>query len=68
MSFDNSCCKAVLKAWANPNRCEPQLFLAALEQAANHWKALNLGSLNVQFQQDSPKDKKYSFLSFCLKT
>ena len=41
-----------------PKRCEPQLFLAAIGQVVRLWKALDLGSLNVQFQQEWPKDKK----------
>ena len=44
---------------------------AAIGQAVRRWKAhyLDLGSLNMQFQQDSPKDKKITaLLSFCLKT
>ena len=28
------------------------------------WKALDLGSLNMQFQQDWPKEKNYSFFKF----
>ena len=41
-----------------PKRCEPQFFFATLGQAVHCWKALDLGSLNMQFQQDVPKDKK----------
>ena len=65
-AFDNSCTKAVSSASFGPTqkRCEPQLFLAALGQAVRRWKALNLGSLNMQFQQDWPKDKKYSSFNF----
>ena len=38
-------------------------------QAVRRWKALDLGSLNIQFQQDGPKDKKITALSIlCLKT
>ena len=69
MAFDISCIKAVSSAWPGPTpkRCDPQLFLAALGQVICHWKALNLGSLNMQFQQDWPKDKKtYSSLNFLL--
>ena len=60
MAFDNSCTKAVLSAspGPTPKRCELPLFLAALGQAVRGWKALDLGSLNMQFQQDWPKDKK----------
>ena len=60
MAFDNSGTKAVSSASPGPTqkRCEPQLFLAALGQVVRLWKALDLGSLNMQFQQDWPKDKK----------
>ena len=71
MAFDNSCTKAVLSASPGPTlkRCELALFLAALGQAIRGWKALGLGSLNIQFQQDCPKDKQITALfSFCLKT
>ena len=62
--------KAVSSASPGPTqkRCEPQLFLAALGQAVCHWKALDLGSLNMQFQQDWPKGKNYSYFKFFLKT
>ena len=33
-------------------------------KAICRWKALNLGSLKMQFQQDWPEDKKYSSLNF----
>ena len=50
-------------------RCEPQLFLASLGQVIRCSKALNLGSLNMQFQHEWPKDKKLQlFYFFCLKT
>ena len=64
MAFDNSDTKAV--AWDHPQKmCELPLFFAALERAIRRWKALNLRSLNMQFQQDWPKDNKnYSFLNF----
>ena len=71
MAFDNSCTKAVLSASPVPTlkRCEPQPFLAALGQVVRGWKALDLGSLNMQFQHDWPKDKKITaLLSFILKT
>ena len=45
-------------------RCELQLFFAAIRQAIHHWKALDLGSLNMQFQDDWPEDKNYSFFNF----
>ena len=43
-------------------RCELQLFFAGIGQAVNCWRALNLGSLHMQFQQDWPKDKKITAL------
>ena len=60
MVFDKSCTKVVLSSspGPTPNRCERPLFLAALGQAICGWKALDLGSLNMQFQHDWPKDKK----------
>ena len=45
-------------------RCELQHFLAALGQVVRRWKALDLGSLNMQFQQDGPKDKKLQLFKF----
>ena len=45
-------------------RCELPLIFAAIGQAIRHRKVLNLGSLNMQFQQDWPRDKKYSSLIF----
>ena len=71
MAFDNSSTKAVLSASPGPTakRCELPLFLATLGQAVRAWKALDLGSLNMQFQQDWPKDKKIkALLTFCRKT
>ena len=41
---------------------EPQLFLAALGQVIRCSKALDLESLNMQFQHDWPKDKKITAL------
>ena len=38
--------------------CELPLSFAALGRPVRRWKALDLGSLNMQFQQDGPKDKK----------
>ena len=60
MAFDSSGVKAV---WAYPlgttaKRCELQLFLAGIRQAVRRLKAIHLGRLNMQFQQDCPKDKK----------
>ena len=43
-------------------RCELSLIFAAIGQAVRRWKALSLGSLNMQFQQDWPKDKKITAL------
>ena len=63
--------KAVLSAWPGPTpkRYELPLFLAALGQAIRGWKALDLRSLNMQFQHDWPKDKQITaLLIFCLKT
>ena len=67
MAFDNSGTKAVSSAWlgTTPKRCELPLFFAVLGRAICRWKALDLGSLNMQFQQDWPKDKtNYSSLNF----
>ena len=71
MASHNSCTKAVLSAspGPTPKRCELPLFLAALGWAICGWKALDLGSLNMQFQPDWPRDKQITaLLSFCLKT
>ena len=71
MALDNSGTNAVLSALPvqTPQRSELPLFLAALGQAVCGWKALNLGSLNTQFQHDWPKDKQITaLLNFCLKT
>ena len=64
MAFDNSCTKAVSSAspGPTPKRCEPQLFLATLGQVIHCSKALDLESLNMQFQHDWPKDKKITAL------
>ena len=64
MAFDNACSKAVLPAPPGPTtkRCEPQLFLAALGQVIRRSKAVDLGSLNLQFQQDWPKPQKITAL------
>ena len=66
MAFDNSCTKAVLSAspMPTPKRCEPQLFLAALGQVIRCSKAVDLGSLNMQFEHDWPKNKKKLFYFF----
>ena len=66
MAFDNSDTKAVWAArlGTTPKRCELQLFFAGIGQAIRRLKALHLGCLSMQFQQDWPKDKKLQF--FCL--
>ena len=68
MAFDNSCTKAVLSAspGPTPKRCEPQLFLATLGLVIRCLKAVDLGSLNMQFQHDCPKDKITALLLFLL--
>ena len=69
MAFNNSCTKAVLSAspGPTPRRCEAQLFLAALGQVIRCSKAVDVGSLNMQFQHDWPKNKKkYSSFYFFL--
>ena len=71
MAFNNSGTKAVLSASPGPTskRCEPQFFLTALGQVQRCSKALDLGSLNMQYQQDWPKDDKITaLLNFCWKT
>ena len=45
-----------------PKRCELQLFFAGIGQALRRWKALDLRRLNMQFQQDGPKEKKITAL------
>ena len=37
-------------------------------QAVSRRKGLDLGSLNMQFEHDWPKDKQLQLSSFCLKT
>ena len=66
MAFDNSCTKAVLSASpeTTPKRYEPQISLASLGQVIRCSKALDLGSLNMQFQHHWPKDKKLQLLLF----
>ena len=70
MALDNSCTKAVLSAapGPTPKRCELPLFLAALLQVIRGWKVLDLGSLNMQFQQDWPKYKKLQLFNFLKET
>ena len=59
MAFDNSFTKTVLSSSLRPTpkRCEPRLFWATLGQVIRCSKAVDLGSLNMQFQHDWPKDK-----------
>ena len=66
MAFDSSGAKAVWAArlGTTPKRCELQLFLAGIRQAVRRQKAIHLGRLNMQFQQDWPKDKNYSSFNF----
>ena len=66
MAFDSSGTKAVWAAQlgTTPKRCEPQLFLAGIRQALRRWKAIHLGRLNMQFQQDWSKDKKITAFNF----
>ena len=45
-------------------RCELPFIFAAIGQAVRRLKALNLRSLNMQFQQDWPKDKKLQLFKF----
>ena len=47
-----------------PKRCELPLFFARIRQAVRRLKAFQLGRLNMQFQQDWPRDKNYSFFNF----
>ena len=58
------CTKVVLSALPGqtPKRCEPQLFLAALGQVLRCSKAVDLESLNMQFQHDGPKNKNMTAL------
>ena len=66
MAFDKSGTNAVWAArlGTTPKRFELQLFFAGIGQATYCWKALGLGRLDVQFQEDWPKDKKYSSFNF----
>ena len=52
-----------------PKRCELQLFFAGIRQAVRRLKALHLGRLNMEFQQNWPKNKKVTaLLIFWLKS
>ena len=66
MAFKNSNAKAVWAAQlgTTPKRCELQLFFAGIRQAIQRLKALQLGRLNMQFQQDWPKEKNYTSFNF----
>ena len=71
MAFDNSGTNAVSPArlGTTPKRCELQLLFAGTGQAVVFQKALELGSLNMQFQQDWPKDKtNTALLNFLAET
>ena len=59
------------RQWPEPptKRCELPLLFARIRQTERRWKTLDLGSLNMQFQQDWPKDEKITaLLNFCRKT
>ena len=43
-------------------RCELQLLFAGIRQAIRRLKALHFERLDMQFQQDWPKDKKITAL------
>ena len=67
MAVENSGMKAIRAArlGSTPKMCELQLFFAGIAQATYRWKALDLGSSNMQFQQDWPKGKQLQlFLYF----
>ena len=71
MAFGNFYAKAVRGArlGTTPKKWQLQLFFAGIRQAIWRLKALHLGRLNMQFQQDWPKDKKITaILIFGLKT
>ena len=64
MAFDIFGTKAVraARALTTQKRDELPSSSAALGRAVCGWKALDCGSLNMQFQQDGPKDKKITAL------
>ena len=66
MAFDSSGTKPSEQPGLGPpqERCELQLFLAGIRQAARRYKAIHLGRLNMQFQHDWPKDKKLQLFQF----
>ena len=70
MAFDNSGTNAVWAArlGTTPKRCGLKLYFIAIIQAIYCCKALDLRSLNMQFQQDWKKIKITAILTFCLKT
>ena len=71
MALDNSSANAVGAAWLGTTlkRCELQLLFPRIRQVVWRWEAIDLRRLNMQFQQECPKDKKITALPiFCLKT
>ena len=60
MAFDNSGTKAVSSAWLGTTQkgANYHFSLPHLDEPHIVAKALDLGSLNMQFQQDGPEDKK----------
>ena len=60
LSFGPSCWNCIFKL--PRSTAFEQLFLASLGQVIRCSKAVNLGSLNMQFQHDWPKDKKITAL------
>ena len=66
MAFDSSGTNAVWAArlGTTPKRCELQLFLAGIRQAVRRYKAIHLGRISMQFQQDWLKDKKLQLFQF----
>ena len=67
MAFDSSGAKAVsaYQLGNTQKRYELQLFFTGIRQAIRRLKAVDFGRLNLQFQQDWPKDKKnYSSFNF----
>ena len=66
MAFDSSGTKAVWAArlGTTSKRCELQLFFAGIRRVVRRWKAIHLGRLDMQFQQDWPKDEKNSSFNF----
>ena len=69
MAFGSSGTKAVWAArlGTTAKRCELQFFLAALGQVIRCSKTLDLGSLDMRFQHDWPKDEKITALLIFLR-